>query len=85
MIIDFADHIAITETDYGVVLLDRKHGRYWKLNPTAGLVMSTLRDGGTEQDAAHEVAQRFDVDDERAAADITAVLASMRAAGVVRS
>lgn len=83
MSIAFAGHIAVTETDYGVVLLDQRHGRYWKLNPTAGLVVDILRAGGTEQDAVARVVGTFDVDRERASADVTALLSAMRAAGVI--
>ncbi|OLF07515.1 HPr-rel-A system PqqD family protein [Actinophytocola xinjiangensis] len=79
----FAGHVTVTETDYGVVLLDQRQGRYWKLNPTAGLVVDTLRAGGTERDAVARVVGRFAVDPDRAAADVAALLAAMRAAGVL--
>jgi hypothetical protein len=40
------EHLAVTDTDYGAVLLDTKSGAYWQLNPTAALVTRTLLDGG---------------------------------------
>lgn len=85
MSLEFVDHVSLTETDYGVVLLDQKQGRYWRLNPTATLVLNTLRDGGDQQAAVTRVVETFDVDPRRAEADIVDLLAGMRAAGVLRS
>jgi hypothetical protein len=82
--LEFSDHVTLTETEYGVILLDQKQGRYWRLNPTAALVVNTLRDGGDRQDAARRVAEIFDVDRRRAEDDIADLVAGMRAAGVIR-
>lgn len=85
MSLEFVDHVSLTETEYGVILLDQKQGRYWRLNPTAALVMNTLRDGGDRQAAVTRVVETFDVDPRRAEDDIVDLLAGMRAAGVLRS
>lgn len=80
----FAKHVTFTKTEYGGILLDKKKGRYWQLNPTAVLVTETLGAGGTLDDAVRHVTEAFDVDAERAQRDVTELLAQLRASGVLR-
>ncbi|MGW2255954.1 lasso peptide biosynthesis PqqD family chaperone [Kitasatospora sp. NPDC001660] len=77
------EHLTVAETEYGGVLLDAKIGRYWQLNPTATVVARTLLDGGSEADAADNLTEAFDVDRDRAAADVAELVDGMRAAGLV--
>jgi hypothetical protein len=78
------EHLAVTDTDYGAVLLDTKSGAYWQLNPTAALVTRTLLDGGDAAEAVRRVTASFEVDTERATADVHTLIEGMRAAGVVQ-
>lgn len=75
--------VSVTDTDDGLVLLDERAGRYWQLNRTGALVLQTLLDGGTPEDAAEALATQHAVTAERAAADVAALLAHLRAAGLV--
>ncbi|MEU1310296.1 lasso peptide biosynthesis PqqD family chaperone [Streptomyces cinnamoneus] len=77
-------HLAITDTEYGAVLLDGKTGEYWQLNPPAATVTRTLLDGGDAEEAVRRVLEQFDVDAERATRDAHALIDAMRAAGVVQ-
>lgn len=77
-------YLAVTDTEYGAVLLDTKTGEYWQLNPPAATVTRTLLDGGDAAEAVRRVVERFDVDEERASRDAHALIDNMRAAGVVQ-
>lgn len=76
-------YLKLAATEYGAVLLDTKSGDYWELNPTSATIVSALLDGGQAEEATHRLTEEFDVDAERAAADVGAVLRAMAAAGVV--
>ncbi|EME99328.1 lasso peptide biosynthesis PqqD family chaperone [Streptomyces mobaraensis NBRC 13819 = DSM 40847] len=82
MALRFAPDVATAETEYGTVLLDQRKGRYWELNPTGTLVVRTLLDGGGEADAVEALVGAFAVDRERAAADVAALVALLRDAGL---
>ncbi len=77
--------VLMTETEYGMALLDQESAEYWTLNPTAALVLQTLLDGhGTEQ-AARALTERYDdVDAELAAMDVSRIVGELRAAGLVK-
>jgi hypothetical protein len=79
----FREHVSVAETEYGVVLLDTRTGNYWQLNPTAAVAAKVLAGGGDVASAARRLVEEFDVDDDCAAADVAALVESLRAAGVV--
>ena len=78
MALALADHVTLTETDEGVVLLDRRTGRYWQMNGSAALVLRCLLAGGTPEQAASVLQQRFDVPLERAGDDVRALVRTLR-------
>ncbi|GCE02317.1 lasso peptide biosynthesis PqqD family chaperone [Embleya hyalina] len=52
MSLALAAHVSATETeDGGMVLLDGRSGRHWKLNPTGGAILRVLL-GEPSQEAA---------------------------------
>jgi hypothetical protein len=75
--------VAATETEDGMVLLDERTGRYWQLNATGAFVLQTLLAGGTCQDAAAALAERYPSEAERAATDVTAFTERLLAAGLL--
>jgi hypothetical protein len=77
--------VSVTETEDGAVLLDQRSGRYWQLNPSGSLVLSTLLAGGTAEQAADAVVARYPVDAGRALADVRSLMDTLRAARLVRS
>ncbi|GAA4887809.1 lasso peptide biosynthesis PqqD family chaperone [Saccharopolyspora cebuensis] len=79
-----AENLVLTETDYGIVLLDVVRGTYWDLNPSGALILRTLLDGGAEPVAARALAGEYEVDLDTAAADVTALVAELRATGILR-
>ncbi|CUU58362.1 Coenzyme PQQ synthesis protein D (PqqD) [Parafrankia irregularis] len=78
------EHVVRTHTDYGAVLLDERTGRYFTLNPTADVAVGVLAGGGTPDQAAQAVTEAYEVDTATARADIDALVAQLRDAGLVR-
>ncbi|MBT2511225.1 lasso peptide biosynthesis PqqD family chaperone [Streptomyces sp. ISL-98] len=77
--------VLLTETEYGMALLDQDSAEYWTLNPTAALVLQTLLDGqGTERAVAELISRYEDVDADLAARDVDRIVGELRSAGLVR-
>ncbi|AIS02144.1 lasso peptide biosynthesis PqqD family chaperone [Streptomyces glaucescens] len=83
MTLRFHQDVSTAETGYGTVLLDQRTGEYWELNPTGALVVRTLMDDGDETAAVTALVTRFDIDRDRAAQDVTALVRDLRDAGLV--
>lgn len=83
MTLQLRSDISTSDTDYGTVLLDERDGNYWQLNATGALVVRTLLDGGTQDEAVAALVDQFAVDDTQAEADVTALLDGLRSAGLV--
>jgi Coenzyme PQQ synthesis protein D (PqqD) len=77
--------VTAADTDHGVVLLDQRTGRYWQLNDTGALVLRHLLDGGTVASATDGVRRAHPDAGEQADHDVTALVAELRAAGLVTS
>lgn len=76
--------ITTVGTEDGSVLLDEYAGRYWQVNNTGVLVLQTLLDGGTLDDAARRLTDLHPtVPAAQAVADVAAMLESLRTAGLV--
>jgi coenzyme PQQ synthesis protein D (PqqD) len=83
MNLTLADHVSVTETEDGVVLLDQRAGRYWQLNQTAALVLRCLLDGGTPEAARSVLQNCCSVSPEQADRDVTALIGSLHASVVI--
>ncbi|MFC8006837.1 lasso peptide biosynthesis PqqD family chaperone [Streptomyces olivaceus] len=70
-------HVSYVETIDGAVLLNRRTGRYWQLNPTAALVLRTLCEDGTPEQAADTLAQQYPAAADRAHDDVQALLQAL--------
>ncbi|MGG7575740.1 lasso peptide biosynthesis PqqD family chaperone [Streptomyces sirii] len=78
--------ILLTETEYGMALLDQESAEYWTLNPTAALVLQTLIDGHGTERAVEILTTRYDnVDAGLAAEDVGRIVGELRSAGLVTS
>ncbi|MEU3724077.1 lasso peptide biosynthesis PqqD family chaperone [Streptomyces sp. NPDC031705] len=76
--------VLLTETEYGMALLDQKSAEYWTLNPTAAVVLRELLDGhGTERAAAALVERYEGVDTDVAAQDVMSIVEEFRSAGLI--
>lgn len=79
------DHVRLTDTDYGAVLLDARSGGYWRLNPTATLALRTFLGGGDLEQAVAAIVDQYEVDEQTASADVSALVEELRSADLVRS
>ncbi|MFI6764739.1 lasso peptide biosynthesis PqqD family chaperone [Streptomyces sp. NPDC050355] len=78
--------VLLTETEYGMALLDQESAEYWTLNPTAALVLQTLIDGHGTERAVEILTTRYDnVDAGLAAEDVGRIVGELRSAGLVTS
>ncbi|MBZ4321192.1 lasso peptide biosynthesis PqqD family chaperone [Streptomyces huiliensis] len=76
--------VLLTETEYGMALLDQESAEYWTLNPTAALVLQTVLDGHGPERAAELLIARYDgVDARQAGEDVVRIVAELRAAGLL--
>jgi hypothetical protein len=75
--------VSTADTEYGTTLLDEDSGEYFTLNPTASLVLRTLLDGGTAEQAAAALTAEYDVDAGTAGRDVAELLDGLRSARLV--
>lgn len=75
--------VATADTDDGMVLLDERTGRYWRLNRTGAVVLRLLLGGAVPRQVAQTLADRHAVRAEQAVADVVALLERLRTAGLV--
>lgn len=73
--------VSFAQTRYGGVLLDEKEGVFWRLNSTAAAVISAITSGAEPVTA---VAEAFDVTADDPTADVNAMIAELRSAGLLR-
>jgi Coenzyme PQQ synthesis protein D (PqqD) len=84
MTLKLRDGVSTAKTDYGVMLLDEDSGQYWNLNPTAAVVLRTLLDGGSSEQAVQELTSQYSVDAGTASRDVQDLVAELHSAGLVR-
>jgi PqqD family protein of HPr-rel-A system len=84
MTLRLLDHVLVTETEDGAVLLNERSGQYWQLNRSGWLIMQTLLHDGSPQTAAAALIARYPVESDQARADVEALLATLRNARLVR-
>ncbi len=75
--------ISAVRTEYGMVLLDERDGRYWQLSRTAAVFVEKLTDGGDLDDAVAEITRSFEVTEVRARSDLHCLAQRLREIGVV--
>jgi hypothetical protein len=76
--------VSAADTDYGIALLDEDSGEYYNLNPTAALVLRTLLNGGTREQAVQELTEGYAVDTDTASQDVEDLIGELHSAGLVR-
>ena len=76
-------HVKATRVEGDYVLMDMKSGKYLGLDPVASTVWESLAEHGDLDRAAHDVCQSFEVELERARADVEAWVEEMVGKGVL--
>jgi PqqD family protein of HPr-rel-A system len=77
--------VVTADTEYGMALLDQNSGEYYTLNPTAALIVRTLLDGTSRQQAVTTLTDRYDVSAEQVEEDITRILEELRSAKLLKA
>ena len=80
MALTLRPRVSTADTDYGTTLLDEDSGEYFTLNPTGTLVLRTLLDGGTPEQAARALTEQYAVDAEAADRDVADLIGGLRSA-----
>ncbi|MGW7267508.1 lasso peptide biosynthesis PqqD family chaperone [Streptomyces sp. NPDC054842] len=72
--------VVAADTEYGMALLDQSSGEYFTLNPTAALIVRTLLDGTTREQAVSALTEKYAVSAEQVEEDIDRILDELRTA-----
>jgi hypothetical protein len=75
--------VSTVAVEDGMVLLDERTGRYYQVNGSGALVLSTLIEGGGRQEAADALVARYAVEPDRALSDAGTIIDRLRATGLV--
>lgn len=84
MTLRLLDHVLVTATDDGAVILNQRSGQYWQLNPSGWLALQTLLSDGDANAAATALVARYPVEPDQARADVDALLATLHGARLVQ-
>jgi hypothetical protein len=84
MTVRLLDHVLVTETEDGAVLLNERSGQYFQLNPSGWLILRTLLDDADQESAVAALIARYPVEPDRAKADVEELLTVLRRARLVR-
>ncbi|MBI5462519.1 MAG: PqqD family protein [Gammaproteobacteria bacterium] len=76
--------LLVREVDGETVILDRKADLIHTLNPTASFIWNAMQHGTSIQDIVQSMAATFEVDAEKATADVTTVLGNFRDLGLLQ-
>ncbi|WP_431981729.1 lasso peptide biosynthesis PqqD family chaperone [Streptomyces qinglanensis] len=75
--------VLLADTEYGTALLDQESAEYWTLNPTGALILRTLLDGGTLEDAVRALTDQYDVSPDQARSDAEDIVDELATAGLL--
>jgi len=82
--LDIPEEVLSRDIDGEAVLLDLRSGRYFGLNATGARMWALLKDGLELEAAAAGIVDEFDVDVERARADVQAFVDSLVERGLAK-
>jgi hypothetical protein len=78
-----APHVSWREVGGEVILLDGESGTYLNLNPVGAELWGLVSQGAAPEALAERLRGRYELDEERARADVAAFLGDLRARGLV--
>ncbi|GAA2625414.1 lasso peptide biosynthesis PqqD family chaperone [Actinomadura fulvescens] len=83
MAVRLRDGVSVAEVEHGFALLDERSGEYWTLNPTGSVILSTLLDGGTYEQAARHLADQYAIAVETVTGDVRQLVDDLESAGLI--
>ncbi|TQF04922.1 lasso peptide biosynthesis PqqD family chaperone [Kitasatospora acidiphila] len=83
MKLSLARDVTLTPIETGAVLLDGRHGRYWKLNGSGAAVLRGLLDGDAPEAVAAGLTAGTEVADDEACRDVWALIEALSSARLV--
>jgi hypothetical protein len=83
MTLKLRDGVSMAELESGTALLDEEAGEYWNLNETGAVILQTLLDGGTPDQAVGAIVEQYDVEPEAANRDVDELVDALRSAGLI--
>ncbi|GHA72883.1 hypothetical protein GCM10010372_84320 [Streptomyces tauricus] len=78
MTLALTSDVTATPTEHGTVLLDQRNGRYFQLNASATLALTTLLNGADHQHTADVLHRHYDITHDRAHADVATLIDTLR-------
>jgi hypothetical protein len=75
--------VSTADVEYGTALLDEDRGMYWNLNPTGALILRTLLDGGTVEQAVRALIDEYEIDRDSARRDVEDLVRELHSAELV--
>ncbi|MBE8524244.1 lasso peptide biosynthesis PqqD family chaperone [Amycolatopsis sp. H6(2020)] len=75
------EDISTAITEYGMVLLDERAGRYWQISPVGTVILEHLTQGFDT--VVESITSRFDVGSDQARTDVDAFLTKLSTTGLV--
>jgi hypothetical protein len=82
---ELRDGIALTATEYGQVLLDKRTGVFWSLNETGATILEKLLEGQEQHGIASYLCARYDSDEHEVAQHVAALIKSLAEAKLITS
>lgn len=83
MKVSLARDVTVTPIEAGAVILDGRRGRYWQVNGSGAAVLRALLDGQVPGAVAARLAAESPVDQDKALADVTALVDALTAANLL--
>ncbi|TDU73938.1 MULTISPECIES: lasso peptide biosynthesis PqqD family chaperone [unclassified Streptomyces] len=76
-------HVVLTRTEDAAVLLDKKSGTYFRINPMGTAVFEMLAAGRTQDEVVSELSARHPAAADRIPGDVAKLIDTMRRAKVL--
>jgi hypothetical protein len=85
MALALAPDVVVADCDGGVVLLDQRNGRHWRLNRTGAATLRLLLDGYSLEAAAARLVRDFPDAAQSAQADVRNLIGTLQQAQLVEA
>jgi hypothetical protein len=81
---EIASHVHYQILDGEVIILDSRGDTYLGLNKSGAVIWETIAQGGSAEDAAQRLVDRFGIPPEKSTADVGKLLSELVGSGLLR-